>query len=845
MKLKKQKEQKIKTISNKVKREINRIEFQSGLREVKNINNINKDKSSKQSENDANLLPLSFVDNLTRAVVENQILTDDFSIYIQHFEIEKTRPLPLYVDNSENGGLLNQQILNENEDYENIKGLETQFAYQVKVHFYVKLTPNYKRLFPDEFNNILSINGGSLEFFEEITGIGSVLSLIIAAINRFLLWDIPSLREYLPIAQEILGQDKLLHQSIHCPVFSYALVKLCKRDDITKAIKENKNYDQVAEDQEIAFGEYCGFDLVETSAKAALYARLRAIKQTGVNPVEYLTQLCNKIEELNILRKARSYLYFYPFSLKAMEGYLNKTILPRYRTCNNHFEFNDLYLPKNKPWSLVAYTAHLTLTKAYLQEGLYRIGKQFIDVIKPHIENEKLTNNLSSCLILAKYELCLFRYYYLTDLQDTRQKKTNRISAISNALDKLKNAQYYLEKRLNKCYVIKESSQSNFYPFFYLLSRVYSHKAKICMFFPQYYSDFTNSKNNPLLEAIRLFEQARIYAARDGDATQYSYWSAYQSWCYLIVAYLGDYYKLKNDFSQRQCLDWSRRLIKHTLICYSSTGKICYQQIKDNGGNITDCRKNNELYEEYGNNKITVTPLIKELGENSQDHTKPYNSDTNILSLDISILKSIKKDDEKSTYLFGTSSSIIIFSKGMLELCEEQKDIKELTNRIEKAIKMFTYCWLMAEDGSEPNRKLSNDNELYIDRIFDKEEDDDSLLRGLYPHRISQFADFGKVFVATCKAILILSPDPKYSDWQEIENLPNKLHQLSSWNSDDILGQKRYNGHLENHFKAVKSYFEQLKQKKSSFAEQGLIEIRNTVVRHIFRIMRGENITIN
>ena len=66
-----------------------------------------------------------------------------------------------------------------------------------------------------------------------------------------------------------------------------------------------------------------------------------------------------------------------------MEGYLNQRILSEYRTVDNNFEFDDHYLKENKSWSLVAYDAHLTLTKAYLQEGLYRIGKNSLIQLKP------------------------------------------------------------------------------------------------------------------------------------------------------------------------------------------------------------------------------------------------------------------------------------------------------------------------------------------------------------------------------------------------------------------------------------------------------------------------------
>lgn len=82
----------------------------------------------------------------------------------------------------------------------------------------------------------------------------------------------------------------------------------------------------------------------------------------------------------------------------------------------------------------------------------------------------------------------------------------------------------------------------------------------------------------------------------------------------------------------------------------------------------------------------------------------------------------------------------------------------------------------------------------------------------------------------------VLRLDRKYlhiynanTDWQDIdkllESLPNE--------------QQRYNGHLESHCEKNFQYFEQLKGKKPDYAS--LIEIRNKIVRDIFKIMRGES----
>ena len=95
-----------------------------------------------------------------------------------------------------------------------------------------------------------------------------------------------------------------------------------------------------------------------------------------------------------------------------------------------------------------------------------------------------------------------------------------------------------------------------------------------------------------LVEPIKLLEKARIYAARDGAPSMYAQWSAYQSWCYIMLAYSGkqEAIKHKKKLNYQTCLDWAERLIKHAEFCYSPEGKHCYQQIKDGGGRITEHR---------------------------------------------------------------------------------------------------------------------------------------------------------------------------------------------------------------------------------------------------------------
>lgn len=833
------KKNKIDNLVNKIQREISRLELQCGVRQVKSL--LPETVNHEEFYNNSDFLPHAFIHHLTRSIVENEILTDEFPINIKHIEVQKTKPLPLYVkDEHHQNGLINLEFINSKEEKEDINGLQKQFAYKVKVHFYVRFPETYTPAFGDEERQTSYFNKRErkLEFFEEVTGIGSPIYHIIAAINKVLLWDIPELIDYFPVAQIILSNNDFFGSS--SLVRSYTLVNLCKKDDIENAVQDNQSYDTVVSHYEPAYGEYCGFDLVEVAAKAALHARLRAIKQTGIKPDQYLTQLCYRVEELNAFRKAESYLNFYPFSLKAMEVYLNQTIfLDKYRTVDHDYNFVEK--DADIPWTSVAYDAHLTIAEAYLKEGLYQIAKKFLDVLKPHIEKARIGKKYSlQDSLLAKYELCQFRYHYLTDLKDNGdadnpQSTRERSSSIRAAIKSLNYAEEYLKQLLRKYYTIGACAQSNFHPFFYLFSRIYAHRAKVYIFTSSY-TDLPSREFYSFIQPIRLLEKARIYAARDGSTSLYSCWTAYQSWCYLMVAYLGDYEPSPNkEFSREECIDWSRRLIEHAIICYHHTGKLCYQQIKDNGGRITDNFRENKYYERYGNIQIQVAPLIQELQEGSAASDQKYEQDKNFINIDFSLLKKICPDDEQSVYLFGTHSSIIIFAMGMLELCDEKRQHRELQQSINKACKMFIYCSAIAEDGIISKRDAENEK-IYCERIFAK---GDELVRGLYPHRLTQFADLGKIWAATCKVILCLSEQT--ADWEEIDELLKRLPKLNSITPglQKSCGQKRYNGHLENHCDRLVKYFHQVKSKKWNIT--GLIEIRNKIVKDVFKIMRGES----
>jgi hypothetical protein len=641
-------------------------------------------------------------------------------------------PLPLFLSSEKSGedhqskALLNSKLL---KDKENIQALEQIITYKVKVYFSVKLPENYSYRFSkkestDEeeskkYSQFSDDKNGKIDliFCEEVQGVGSPITHIIAGINRVLFDGIPLLQDYFPVAREVYIKDDLIGQNPNSPVLTHAVVSLCKNEDIKNAIKENKKYDEVTNSQDFFHGEYYGFDLVEVSVKAALYARLRAIKNLGINPQEYLQQLCHLLEERNALKKAVSYVEFYPFSLKAMEGTLNKTIFQdsqeksKYRYEEN-YEFKEV--DPGKEWSIVAYEAHLKITHAYLREGLYRIAKNHLNILKSHIDKKYLSD-----ILLAKYYLAQFRYYYMTDLGDQEYYEiTDRTSAVSKAEDNLAEAEKTLMDYQRTCDIIGQTSQTNFYQFFNLVSRFYLHHAKLYIFLPRYpqkriYADLLKGKWTTLGEAMCSLEEARMCAARDGSIAHYAYWSAYQAWCYLMAGYLD-----KEDlFTKDECIKWAEKLVKEAESSYSYIGKICYQQIKQNAGktikNLEGTNKtiesNGNYHEIYGDVKIEFMPFINEVHEKDTPERLHINDNkTKILDIDLSILK--KENEFSSRYLFGVHSSIILFSMGVLKLCKkdgfDEKCIEDQKKCIENAKKMFIFCSAIAEEGGNEKDKM-------------------------------------------------------------------------------------------------------------------------------------------
>ncbi|NCR42046.1 MAG: HypX (modular protein) [Microcystis aeruginosa W13-11] len=846
----------IKDLVDKILREVSRTEFQAGLRQIKTVVGQCPDfvKNNLTSDSISNL----FLESLSNSIIKNNLLGDKFPVYIDYLEIEKVKPLPLKLYRGKTG-LINTDFLDDSEDENEYyaQGLEKQIAYRVRVYFYVYPPENWKpkptleekeisQFFKQEESN------NRLEFCEEVVGVGSPIAHITTAINRFLFEGIDILKKpegegYLPVTQKIVSEDKVIGNTRNSAVWSYSLVKLCKQKDVKNSLKDEIDYNQIVADQELATGEFYGFDLLESAAKSALHARLRAIEKTGIDSQQYLQQLCERIEEKYILEKAEKWIKFYPFSLRAMQDYLEKKLFKdKYR---NWDERNFKEVNNNQAWSRVAYEAHLAITQVYLQEGLYRIAKKYLEVIKPHIEDGRLDDKL----LVSLYHICLFDYHFYTDLEDEERDHQERGSAIRKAEECLNIAEEYLQEYLKEYAIIGEYSQTNVHPFFYYLSRIYSHRAKIYIFFP-YIAQLHSPKTHLLIEPLRLLEKARIYAARDGDANYYAYWTVYQIWSYLITAYVGDTNRLTEKFSRQNCLEWAERLIKNALDCYGERGRKSYQQIKNYSGKQTEFVISNIVYEKYNDIYVQTIPPIIEIGKGSshldefyQEILKSSQSQEKIIQLPMSALTYLDSNSDNKVYLFGIHASLLLFGLGLVELCKDNQE-EGLEERILMAMKRFTLGAAIASEGTVDAKEKE---ETYLQRIFTEQKPnkgqkmpEDFQIRGLYPHRLTQFTAKGKIFAATCRVILLLYNYKKYSSyWPEVAYLLNDLHDaqtiIRSNNPDYSLGQNRYSGHLEQQFKGVKSYLE---SQKNSGKSGSLEEIRTRIVTDIFKILRGDKV---
>ncbi|MEY3827359.1 MAG: hypothetical protein RLZZ148_2178 [Cyanobacteriota bacterium] len=489
---------------SKAIRVINKLKFQAGIAETE-INKIAFLQKFHRRFSENYLSP-DLIKQITKTVIRNNILNETYPIYIKDFKIDKLLPLPLFLEGeseSYDNYLLNKTI----KDIEGDGYSEVQEAYKITIYFYVKLPRDYQPIYEEVYSHLTDGNE-RLSFSVSSAGVSGTVSQCIMAINRALLWNLDCLKEYFPVAHDLIINQEVIGNQVSSIVRSHNLIRLSKVTTLKAALIENLHrqdeenfvpYEQFSFLDAVGTGDFYSFDYMEALMKSAVQARLKAIHEAGVDPQKYIQELCNRVEKLEQFKTAKKYLKFYPFSLRAVESYLGRS--------------NGLL--SQEPSCLVEYNAYLLVIEKYLNEGLYRHAYSYLKKLSQLESFQKHTEKINfkqsstdrelqqinesfsvfSGSILATYQLCKAYYFYLLDCEkesDTKYRMnltmSTRYSCIVEALRHLDKAEHNLRIRTAKYFIINEISQSVLYPHFYLLSKISFLKAKIFIFMLVYLS---------------------------------------------------------------------------------------------------------------------------------------------------------------------------------------------------------------------------------------------------------------------------------------------------------------------------------------------------------------------
>ncbi|MBD2025520.1 hypothetical protein [Leptolyngbya sp. FACHB-711] len=839
-------------------------------------------------------LPDGFIEKLTKAVIENEVLTQIFPIYIKTITIQECAPLPLPISDrfSARPGLFHAPFLDLDpdksqgkEDKLHGKEIASQYAHKVTVHFYIRLPPSYQP--PEEVKDVFAqirrddLAGQRIDFSVSSTGIGGTLSHIIKIINSTLLSNIPGLAEYFPIAHDVVVHEEIIRNNIPSPIWAHTLVRLCKTETLSRAMSDSSEANQLIPYERFAFGdrtargEYCGFDLILCPAIAALQARLRAIRYTGITPDQYLKELTDRILQHRCLQEARKYVTAYPFSSFAQENYLLETLL---RDWSSSLKKDDPYI-----WI----EACLTIAETYLNEGLYRRSWLYLKAVEKAIKRisdsgldwykrfgrsipTETDFKIFSGTLLVYLELCraLYFYYvnrlaelgkreYLPDyIPEDMNLKTFHETLLSASWEALNRAEKHLTIRLAKYFLIHEVSQGTFHPHYHLLAKIYFLRARILTFFPEVpYDDADsphrlptdrnvgdNKRNEAEIHEGRLYllEKARLYAASDGDTERYSCYTAYQSWIYWIVYFARHQFRSQSGILPRDCNLWAKQLRDHALLSYTDVGRKCYYQIKEKSGVEKPLVPNLKNYD-IG----PIPPIVetRRLLNNQQPE------DGEVLYLEMTYLAvqrgwlNLKDGGEpnETIYLFGAGASYLLFARGMYQLCSLEKQefseapiktVADWDEKLKVAYRLFSYAWAMADAGgtietvsevpgssppAQPTQRLKIKRDFALSNRNGHNRDVASV-RDLYPNQTSEITDLAQVFAATCATLRLYTASVEERDAlnQDIEWLLQNLQKPEFCQQPGIARQLReqpcFNGHLTSYLVQCKHILQEAKQ---------------------------------
>ncbi|MEM6450627.1 MAG: hypothetical protein AAF703_09970 [Cyanobacteria bacterium P01_D01_bin.105] len=863
----------IQELSRKAQREVRRLLVRSGNTQVFLVDNETKHPFI------SHYLPPAFIQKFSKTIVSNERLTAQLPVHLKQITIEARGPLP-FTDTSigshqyrntyprlldpylqELDGHVEHALIDEipsPSDYE----LASQGVTKLTLSFYIKIDNDYESVVPDVFSTLASSTEQPypyrrVDFDYSSTGIGGTLSHIIKVINTTLIQDIACLSRFFPIVRDVASTQTIIRDNVSSPIWAHSLVKLCHNRAVGQALwvyEDNKpsSSEEFSFGDPIGQGDFCGFDFFIAQAQSAVQARLQAILNTGINPTDYIQQLCEKVERQLTLKRARQTLTYYPFSSMGMIGIIHQKVL------KDKFKHRALCSTD----AGVYYDAFLSITEAFLDEGAYRAAYhnlkklELLDTYAVQSLAPKNSANIdiNSCEVFSsqliiRYLLCKATYYYLYDLngpidehiQREFSAQVTRQQLVKKTWHILESAQEHVKARLKKYLVVGEVSQGTFSPHYKLLSRIYLLRARLLTFFPRMvpnaesylptenFSRQQRTKASVHWGKLYLLEKARLYIAAEGDGESYAYYAALQSCYYLTAAYTDPQQLILSEqeagkthsFDRDHCLSRAKRLKDHALLAYARTGRLCYNAIKEKSGQP-------EEFDEYGRYFIEKLPAIFEA--RGRHRGRKVSDNNEFLTLDISLL-AIKPETlshittnppSKTIYLFGTNACHIFLARGLYLLCSNDneefrrssapEDPVDWPSKLELAGRLFDLAWAIAEDGCGLARDEVDPQKKSITRSFKTgthrsqytSREIDSV-RDLYPRRVSEVADIGKIFSAACMVLkLKLLPEtdrlPLLEDMNKLISMIHGEYRFEKKRllQEIFLEQSRYNGHLEH-----------------------------------------------
>lgn len=518
-----------------------------------------------------------------------------------------------------------------------------------------------------------------------------------------------------------------------------------------------------------------------------------------------------------------------------------------------------------------------------------------------HLE-EEIAFRVVSGQVLARYEICLTRYLmvldadmeqsegqYFLDLFDIDESRS-KANLVSKAWNHLTRAEQHLTVRQIKYHIIDEISQATFQPYYHLLAQIYFRRARLFLWYPnrmapkgaewrpptQKQGLSRDSSVHAARGRLFLFERARAFAACGENSALYTICTTYQCRVWLMTAFTlrGSVLTFSDigyptQFNKQKCLAWAKKLRNDSLLQYAPIGQRCYNEVKEKSG-----LEKTVLNPPYG--RCSVEPVAA-IRETFKGHEPGYDSRNEVLFLDMEYLAlrrhAVDDDNPDSSqviYLFGPQSCHLFLIRGLYHLStnsiEEFSRANELPSyatsvsawdkKLEQCYYLFNYAWSIAGNGcgidssEEPNidrkitRQMSLDDQGMENCIRNNHA---KSVWNLYPHRITEIADVGKVFAAACAVLRFYAAadmsDKQYRR-QEVEALLSSLPNVPGYHLDASLqaaneGQSRLNGHLVDYLTRCSKIIREVVDStghEGSMTWQTIASRRDTLLESLFSV---------